>query len=412
MTAGADGDLALGAGGSEPPVEETAAGRLPGVDGLRGLAALAVVGTHVGFETGSYDAGTVGALLSRLEVSVAVFFVLSGFLLSRPWLTAAARRTPPPRAGAYLWRRALRVLPAYWVAVTLALLLLPENDSAGPSVWVRQLLLVQVYWPEWQAAGLTQMWSLCTEVAFYLVLPVLMGLVLERWRAGRRSLAAVLVLPAGLVALGLVCTGLFAWPDFPLPGSAQVWLLPHAGWFGVGIALAAVSVHIGTGAPAPRVAPLLRAAAQPGACWLAAGALFWLTATPLAGPVTLEQASVPASVTTEVLYGAIAGLLLLPLALGSPTGLVTAVLDSAALRRLGDLSYGIFLFHLVVLEGVRVLLGQAEFSGSFAETFLLTVAGAWVAAAVSRRFLERPAMRLRRLVPGDRPRPAPAGTAP
>lgn len=409
MTTTDDG-VDLGAGGAEAPIDHLASDRFAGLDGLRGLAALAVVATHVGFATGQYGRGTWGALLSRLAVGVAVFFVLSGFLLSRPWLLHAVRGSARPRAGAYLWRRALRILPAYWVAVLAGLTLVRTNRDATTVDWVRHLLLVQVYWPNWDRDGLSQMWSLCAEAAFYVVLPVIMAALLRRLRPWR--LRPVLLLALAMTVVGLVTTSLTNGLHPVLPGQAGVWLLRHAGWFAGGIALAALSVQVND--LPPRLRPVLRAAAQPGCCWAAAGAVLWISTTPLAGPVTLDPSSPAAAVTSEVLYGTVALLLLLPLALPSRPGLLLAALDSPPLQRLGDLSYGIFLYHLVLLLGVRALLDQPLFTGSFWQTMLLTTAAAWLCAAVSRRFLERPAMRLRRLVPAASPLPQPerAGSKP
>lgn len=75
--------------------------RLPALDAVRVIGALAVVGHHVGFATGANtgDSG-LGSWLSRLDVGVAVFFVLSGFLLFRPYAhsSATGQRSPPPGA--------------------------------------------------------------------------------------------------------------------------------------------------------------------------------------------------------------------------------------------------------------------------------------------------------------------------
>ncbi len=62
----------------------------PGLDTIRAVAAIWVVVTHVGFWTGFYGHGLLGALSQRLEAGVAVFFVLSGFLLSYPVAAPAA----------------------------------------------------------------------------------------------------------------------------------------------------------------------------------------------------------------------------------------------------------------------------------------------------------------------------------
>ncbi len=64
--------------------------RLDSLTGLRGVAALLVVGTHAAYGTGAEDSSYLGILFSRWEIGVTIFFVLSGFLLFTPWVTAAA----------------------------------------------------------------------------------------------------------------------------------------------------------------------------------------------------------------------------------------------------------------------------------------------------------------------------------
>ena len=86
MTTPADGDQ----GGLE---QVSSADRLPSLTGLRAVAALAVVGTHAAFGTGALNRGYPGMLLGRLDIGVAIFFVLSGLLLFGPWVRAAAAGT-------------------------------------------------------------------------------------------------------------------------------------------------------------------------------------------------------------------------------------------------------------------------------------------------------------------------------
>src|SRR5882724_3717971 len=150
------------------------------LDGLRAAAAAAVLLTHVGSLTGYALTGTpVSWALSRGDVGVPIFFALSGLLLYRPWAVAAltGRRSGPPLAT-YLRRRALRILPAYWVVVAIALLWLHAPDARHAWPWVQYLLLLQNYdahpwWIGTGAPGLAQAWSLDVEVSFYLLLPLL-----------------------------------------------------------------------------------------------------------------------------------------------------------------------------------------------------------------------------------------------
>jgi peptidoglycan/LPS O-acetylase OafA/YrhL len=152
----------------------------PALNAVRAAGALMVVLTHAAFNTGRINDGWVGAMLARFDFGVTLFFVLSGFLLSRPWFLAAALGRPGPSGRHYLWKRALRILPLYWVVVVVAFLVDPLNDDATWEDWVSQLTLTQLYRHDLLASSLTQMWSLCTEVAFYLVLPLLCVLLTGR----------------------------------------------------------------------------------------------------------------------------------------------------------------------------------------------------------------------------------------
>ena len=171
--------------------------RLPALDALRAVGAAAVVGTHVGFTTGATAQGVTGGFLARLDVGVAIFFVLSGFLLFRPFADAAAVGSKSPNMGRYLWRRAVRILPAYWVAVVACLILLPQNRPATSGDWIRYTTLGQIYYPDANRHGLTQTWSLAVEAVFYLLLPVLVfATVRRRWRPVR---TAVVITAGGVV---------------------------------------------------------------------------------------------------------------------------------------------------------------------------------------------------------------------
>src|ERR1700730_4577740 len=112
---------------SESPSSQTSGSRLPALDALRAVGAIAVVATHVGFWTAATADPFWGGLVARLNVGVAIFFVLSGFLLFRPFVRSAAGQTPVPDTNRYLVRRAVRILPAYWLAVIVSLIVLPQT---------------------------------------------------------------------------------------------------------------------------------------------------------------------------------------------------------------------------------------------------------------------------------------------
>lgn len=391
-------------------------GPFPCLDAFRALAAAAVVAAHVAFWTGRGSQGPFAATLARLDVGVAIFFVLSGFLLFRPWASAACRDASHPSTvshpdtAGYLWRRALRILPAYWLVVVACLLFLPDNaDQRGALDWFRHLTLTQVYGLGWQRHGLTQTWSLCTEVAFYLALPLLAVIVLGKtgWhpRAALAALSAALVVSVGWHLI------VGQWElDARVAGQ---WLPGYLGWFAAGMAMAVVSVQIQhrSGPAGSRWRLVDEVAAAPWACWVAAAAFLAVAATPLAGPRDLASPTGGQAVAKNLLYLAVAVLVLLPGIFGPQhEGVTRRLLSSRPAQWLGEISYGVFLWHLFVLEGVVRLLDLELFTGSWTQVFVLTWAGSVCLAAASYYLLERPILRrrdtIRRL--GSRLRSTPA----
>ncbi len=361
----------------------------PALDTMRALASIAVVATHVAFWAGYYTEGTPGALTARLDFGVAVFFVLSGFLLGKPFFLSLARRGPTPRAGRYFWHRALRILPVYWVSVVAALTLLPENDGAGPATWFESLTLTRLYTEDGLTPGLTQMWSLSTEVAFYLVLPAGMAVLARtvcrhRWRP-----VLLLVVLAVASVLGWVWTALSATAVFGnLPSPGQ-WLPAYLGWFAVGLAFAIAAIE--------QSALVRRIAAAPWSAWLAAAAVLLVASTPIAGPVLLEPPSPAEAVVKNVLYALGAALLVLPAIFAAPSTRFQRALSLPALRHLGFISYSLFCCHLVVLHLVFAWRDYEVFAAPGLEVFALTLAISLVVSEVLYRVIELPTMRLRNL---------------
>jgi peptidoglycan/LPS O-acetylase OafA/YrhL len=365
---------------------------------MRALAALAVVTTHVAFQTGRAAQGTFGGVLARLDLGVAIFFVLSGFLLTRPWVHAAIAGRRAPSSKVYLWRRGLRILPAYWVVCATALIVLPQNFSATPADWARHALLLQTARAGDLAHGLTQTWSLAVEVAFYLLLPVLAALACRSLRRGRIASMVAVCLPMVAVAIGWQI--LTRTTDLVDRAVAGFWLPGYLGWFAAGIFLSVLA------SDAPRSSRLresMRDAARSGwALWGIAAALLLISATPVAGPRGFEATPTAwEAVTKTLLYGAIACCLLIPAAFGtaSQSRLVQA-LEAKPLRFLGEVSYGIFLWHLVALSLVLRWSGVAPFTGQFAETWFKTVSLTLLLATASLLLVERPVQRLRSRGPG------------
>src|SRR4051794_10940243 len=141
--------------------------RLHALDGLRGLAALAVVVLHVWMYTdANWPAPGRTDLLDRaigeLRIAVVLFFVLSGFLLAQPWV-----RGRTPSLGRYAVRRFARIAPAYGAAV-LGSLLLPHAPGHGRDIALQALPNFLLFLPNVSPETRTQldppMWSLHIEV--------------------------------------------------------------------------------------------------------------------------------------------------------------------------------------------------------------------------------------------------------
>lgn len=372
----------------------------PVLDTLRAVGALAVLTTHTTFQSGEYGRnGAVGTLLSRLDVGVAIFFVLSGFLLARPYLARAAAGREHPSTGRYYWKRFLRIYPVYAVTVVIALALIDENRGLGVVQWFRSLLLVDIYTSPRLPQGLTQMWSLAVEAMFYLLLPLLMLAALGRGtglRPGR--VGAVL---GALVAVSvwwvLSLAGVVAESSAGVPMS---WLPAYLTWFAVGMALALAHVlhqSRGDAAPAP-LRHLRTLAGMPGACWAVVAGLLLVAATPLAGPSFLFVASPAEALTKHLLYAVIGGLVVLTGIFTVP-GTYARVMSAPALRHLGVISYSTFCIHLPVLHLVMSVTDYGLFQGHGWQIWALTLVLSLVASEVLYRLVERPGMRLGGLRP-------------
>lgn len=349
--------------------------RVASLTGLRALAALLIVATHAAFGTGQLSDGYLGAVYARLEVGVPVFFVLSGYLLFRPWVLSAERGTPGPSVRRYARRRIRRIVPAYVITVLIAFAIYHFRD-AGPNPghsWLgllQHLTFTQIYPPSYFAVmhqGLTQMWSLAVEVAFYAVLPLLAGLLLTVL-CGRRWRPTLLL--TGLALLGAV-TPLWLWftqtTDL-LPGSANIWLPAHLIYFVGGMTLAVLQVR-GARCRPWLVLPLALAA-------------LLVVASPVAGNISGQDLAPWQPVVKTFLYAVFACALMAPLVLGDG-GRYARLLGSRPVVWLGEISYEIFLLHVIVMEfAMSEVLRWPVFTGAmpvlFGVTVAMTIPAAWV----------------------------------
>ncbi|OBG85486.1 acyltransferase [Mycobacterium sp. E802] len=358
------------------------ADRVAALTGVRAVAALTVMGTHAAYGTGLLSQGYLGLMSARLEVGVAIFFVLSGLLLFRPWVHAAASGGKAPSVGRYARNRFRRIMPAYVVTVLIVFGIYeirPVQPNPGHT-WtglLRNLTLTQIYSDNYFTAylhqGLSQMWSLAVEVAFYAVLPALACVLLVL--LCRRRFRPVVLL-TGLAVLALVSP---VWllllhnTDW-LPVGGGTWLPHYLVWFVGGMMLAVLGT-VGVRCYALAALPLALA------CYL-------VVSTPIAGVTTAVSLDLTEDLAKTLFYAIIATLVVAPLALNG-NGVYAAVMGSRPMVWLGEISYEIFLLHVVAMDLVmEFVLGWHVYTGSatvlFLVTLLATLPFAWLLHVTTR----------------------------
>jgi peptidoglycan/LPS O-acetylase OafA/YrhL len=386
--------------------------RFPAFDGLRAIAAITVLGVHSAFVSGLTPRDpAIGIYTARLEAGVAVFFLISGFLLYRPFVVAHLRGAPKPATGAFWLRRVLRIVPAYWVALTASLVLL-GTATIGPGGWRAYLshyLFAQIYFPDQRLHGLTQAWTLCVEMSFYLALPLYAAAIGAR-RARRGPRHRLRAEGLGLLALVVisVCWRLFVYahPHGPnsLSASMAVWLPAELDLFALGMGLAVLSAWSREWGE-PR---WLSHAALPWVSWALAAVTFWGIAH-LGTPILPDYVQSDLDLARQTLYGVFALFLLLPAVFGpQDKGLVRRFLRSWPMASLGVISYGIYLWHQTWINEALAHLGpHSLFNLEFWALFFGVLGASTAAAALSYFVVERPALRLKRRFAWWRPAGAP-----
>jgi len=382
--------------------------RLPCGDGLRAVAALAVFFHHVGFLTGATFNSGVGDLLARLDVGVAIFFALSGFLLSRPYLAAILDGTPLPDRRLFYERRLRRIVPAYWVALTATYLWLrPESAKLADGLdYPLHYLFLQIYPGGTLQKGISPAWTLALEMAFYATLPFLAVVAarLVRPLAGPSQRAVGL-----LGALAAVSVLAYVWQGViygaGLPTQAVLWLPGMADQFAVGIAAAVLAVWAQRRPVAQATTDAL--GRHDLLWWLIAAAMLAFASNQLGLVAGLRHTTWDRELARHFMYTSVGALALLPVAFGpQDRGLVRRLLRSRPVAAFGVVSYGFFLWHVPVIESAirltdqRVFLdwrgGVGFFSGDVLRPTALAFVLATAAATASWFLVERPLIRGRR----------------
>jgi peptidoglycan/LPS O-acetylase OafA/YrhL len=369
--------------------------RFPALDGCRALAAVGVLITHVSLLSGfSNRSTTIGPYLARMDVGVSVFFVLSGFLLYRPFVAARFAGEPAGDVGAYARRRLMRILPAYWVALTVVGFVLKAPGFVEPHSIVSHYLLLQIYDSTQLIGGpIQQAWSLATEVAFYVFVPFWAWVMSRRKRGATHQLRlevialVALFIASALGNLGLIKIGV----DDSTFAQLGTWLPFRIGDFIPGMLLAVASAWVSHNKI--RLAPWLRSPQLALGSWLAALAVFWFVSTQLGLPMfpifTPTQAYV-----VRVLYLLFAALLVIPAVLArSEKGFVATTAANPIAIWVGLVSYGIYIWHEAWQDIYLRITDQPALNTSFVKMLAFTSVLTLISATLSWYLIERPAIR-------------------
>jgi acetyltransferase len=358
--------------------------RAAGLDGLRALAALSVLGFHVwlyGFDDPSAVArnDVFDKAAFELRLGLVFFFVLSGYLLYRAFARAALNGDGRVDVRRYARRRVARIVPAYWVATVGAIALLwGARGTTGVRLpAASDLPLFAVFGQNYSLDTIMRLnpvtWTLCVEAAFYVLLPLIGALA---WRLGPRARTRQALLVGALIPLGIGWNLLVhdnGWNI--LASKALPAYLPYFA-FGMLLALWAEARRerggrqLGSGATTALVGT--------GFAFVAADAYWHATAAPRAvNPWLAVLADVPAGLGFALIVaGAVAG-----------DGAATRWMSFRPLAWVGLVSYGVYMWHVPLLLFERSI---GLFPSAYLPRLLLLLAPTLLVAAASWYLVERP----------------------
>lgn len=350
--------------------KELTKSRLAGADGLRAIACLLVVWHHTAQKLNpdgvSPLVGALHFLGMRGEVGVSLFFVLSGCLLSVPFWASFVEGKPFPSIKRYATNRAARIAPAFWLNLIICSILGVTVFNLGFN-WQKfssAFLFINSY--NYSTFFPTELngplWSIGLEVSCYLLLPLVLYVIFKTAKSTAFAFAGLVTTIVALQALNPLIIQLFmtdndqkGW-QFGMDGGAKQWL-PY--WnigsfftqFLIGSLAALVIVQLRSKQTAAnRLFDLGFIASAFGAILLVVARL-----TPGAPDTFTQQ---PYVSPFFALFMAVA------LVCGSHSVYVSRALDNRVFSWLAKLSFGIYLWHMVVIEIIaRKFIGNYVYSG-------------------------------------------------
>lgn len=385
-----------------------------GFDGLRAIAALTVLLVHTTWASGITLHSGLGDYTSRLEIGVSVFFLISGFLLYRPFAVSHLSGSPEPSVRKFWVRRLLRIVPAYWLALIL-LGVVFHVVTLGPG-WkgvLGHFLFLQIYFPNLLVTGIVQAWSLCTEMTFYLFLPLYALAIASRKRSPSRQLGRELLGVFGLIIFSFA----FRWwalnlsiltvrgghlvaicaphcvSNPPYQAILSNWLPAYLDLFGLGMLLAVASAWFTQHRTEPR---WMSSRLMPWLSWACAGLAF-VAVSHIGIPRNILYYVTPGvNIERQTLYGLFALFLLLPAVFGpSRTGVIRRFLNSWPMVGIGVISYGIYLWHVGMIYQFEKWTGYQTLAIPFWTLTAAVLAMSIAVASGSYFIVEKPLLRLK-----------------
>ncbi len=368
-------------------------------DGLRAIAAFAVLVHHASFATGDMNNGRFAHYFTHLDIGVAIFFLISGFLLYRPFVARVFSERVEPPVREFFLRRAARIFPAYWVALAVIIVVFRLDRAIPDGVlgYAQHFFLVHIYDRRHASLGISQAWTLAVEITFYAFLP-LYAAVLRRACAHRSNearlrieLGALVVLYAAGVAFRAFCY----WGPHGLVHTIGIYWLPaNLDLFALGMALAVLSAGADAGVTPRRLTDALGRASV--LWWAVAAFFFWVVLTRLHIPVGIQNGP-PTHLkghANQACYGLVALFLLIPAVFGTGRGgPVRGFLRWRPVAYFGVVSYGVYLWHQAWIGKVVEWQHEPIFQANFFVTVLGATALAFTTAVLSWVLVERPCMR-------------------
>ena len=359
---------------------------IPGLDGLRAIACLAVFGVHFHQLTGidgAFGPFEVSRFFTNGNHGVAVFFVMSGFLLGLPWWHGAEPSGNPAWLRRYGFKRIARITPPYFLCLTVLVLKGRHWETAAERLdTVLHYLFVHNF-AEFSIYSLNSpFWTLAVQAQFYVIFPIALLLIhrAAATREGRLRLWVALLAGSFAVHYGVMT----------LSGSRDGYvlshsLLAHLPHFFLGVAAGYLFWRLSAGSS--RDGGNNRTACEV-AFWTSALIVLFVVATPL------DQ-------FTQIPFGRyhfplVPGLIALMIACVSSTRWARRLLETAPLRLLGVMSFGVYIYHLPALNLVaRAMAAAGREAGEHRLLFgVVGLAASIGVATVSYVVIERPLLRL------------------